>query len=215
MSSTIASPVDSQANVLSPPKRGSAQAALVYRAQERASTSGIWVGVFAITMSFAAFTSALFVREGTADWTHLTLPSILYFNTVLLLVSSFTLERARKPFAAGMSGHLEAHRKACAWVLVTLLLGLGFCVGQFRAWQDLRAEGIYLATNPNSSFFYLLTFLHALHVLVGILVLVYLAGRLLASHIRFRRTLFENAAVYWHFLAVLWVYLLLLCRMKL
>lgn len=215
MWSTIASPVDSQANLLSPPKRGSTQAALVYGAQERASSSGIWIGVFAITMSFAAFTSALFVREGTADWTHLTLPPVLYFNTVLLLASSFTLERARKSFAAGMSGNLEAHRKASAWVLVTLLLGLGFCVGQFRAWQDLRAEGIYLATNPNSSFFYLLTFLHALHVLVGILVLVYLAGRLMAGHTTVRRTLFENTAVYWHFMAVLWVYLLLLCRMKL
>lgn len=215
MWSTIASPVDSQANLLSPPKRGSTQAALVYGAQERASSSGIWIGVFAITMSFAAFTSALFVRQGTADWTHLTLPPVLYFNTVLLLASSFTLERARKSFAAGMSGNLEAHRKASAWVLVTLLLGLGFCVGQFRAWQDLRAEGIYLATNPNSSFFYLLTFLHALHVLVGILVLVYLAGRLMAGHTTVRRTLFENTAVYWHFMAVLWVYLLLLCRMKL
>jgi cytochrome c oxidase subunit III len=215
MSSTIASPVTSQANVLSPPKRGSAQAALVYGAQERASSSGIWVGVFAITMSFAAFTSALFVREGTGDWSHLALPPILYFNTALLLASSFALERARKYFMVGMGGNLEGNRKASSWVLVTLLLGLGFCVGQFRAWQDLRAEGIYLATNPNSSFFYLLTFLHALHVLVGILVLVYLAGRLLASHTTFRRSLFRNTAVYWHFMAVLWVYLLLLCRMKL
>lgn len=215
MSSTVASPIDSQSKVLSPPKRGSAQAALLYGPHERASTSGIWVGVFAITMSFAAFTSALFVREGTADWTHLSLPPVLYFNTVLLLASSFTLERARKSFTPGMFADLEAHRKASAWVLLTLLLGLGFCVGQFRAWQDLRAEGIYLATNPNSSFFYLLTFLHAVHVLVGILVLVYLAGRLMASHTAFRRSLFENTAVYWHFMAVLWIYLLLLCRMKL
>jgi cytochrome c oxidase subunit III len=215
MSSTIASPVTSQRNVLSPPKRGSAQAALAYGAQERASTSGIWVGVFAITMSFAAFTSALFVREGTADWTHLALPSILYLNTAVLLVSSFALERARKALNAGASGNQEGHRKASAWVLVTLLLGLAFCVGQFHAWQVLRTEGIYLATNPNSSFFYLLTFLHALHVLVGILVLVYLAGRLLASHSTFRRSLFDNTAVYWHFMTVLWVYLLLLCRMKL
>lgn len=213
--SLIASTVTSQTNVLSPPKRGSAQAALLYGAQERASTSGIWIGIFAITMSFAAFTSALFVREGTSDWSHLTLPPVLYFNTVLLLASSFTLEGARKAFATGMSGNLEVHRKASASVLVTLLLGLGFCYGQFHAWQDLRAEGIYLATNPNSSFFYLLTFLHALHVLMGIVVLVYLAGRLLASHTTFCRSLFENTAVYWHFMAVLWIYLLLLCRMKL
>jgi cytochrome c oxidase subunit 3 len=61
----------------------------------------------------------------------------------------------------------------------------------------------------------LLTFLHALHVLVGILVLVYLAGRLMASHRTFRRSLFDNTAIYWHFMGALWLYLFLLCRMKL
>jgi cytochrome c oxidase subunit III len=177
---------------------------------DRSSSSGIWIGIFAITMSFAAFTSALFVREGTADWTHLVLPSILYGNTLLLLASSATLEKGRRAALEGADT-----RKVSAWVLLTLLLGLAFCVGQYRAWLDLRAQGIYLATNPNSSFFYVLTFMHALHVLAGILVLVYLAGSLLASHTTFRPSLFRNSAVYWHFMAVLWVYLLLLCRMKL
>ncbi|MGB9433777.1 MAG: cytochrome c oxidase subunit 3 [Candidatus Acidiferrum sp.] len=215
MSSTIVSTVNSQTNALPPPKRASAQAALAYERQERVSSSGIWVGVFAITMSFAAFSSALFVREGTTDWGHLVLPSVLYLNTLVLLTSSITLESARRALAASPFGNIEGTRKASAWVMITLLLGLGFCAGQFHAWQELRAEGIYLATNPNSSFFYLLTFLHALHVLVGILVLVYLAGRLMASHTTFRRSLFANTAIYWHFMGGLWVYLLLLCRMKL
>jgi cytochrome c oxidase subunit 3 len=214
MSSTIASPVNSQTGALHPPKRAAAPVALVFGAQERASSSGIWVGVFAITMSFAAFTSALFVREGTTDWAHLTLPAVLYFNTLILLASSATLEGARRALTTA-PGAIPGTRKASAWVMITLLLGLAFCAGQFHAWQEVRAEGIYLATNPNSSFFYLLTFLHAMHVLVGILVLVYLAGRLVASHTTFRRSLFENTAIYWHFMGVLWVYLLLLCRMKL
>jgi cytochrome c oxidase subunit III len=216
MSSTIAT-VTTPANALRPPQRAAAQSALVYAGHERASTSGIWVGLFAITMSFAAFSSALFVREGTADWSHLALPSILYLNTLVLLASSFTLECARRALYGNATAHHdnEHTNKATAWVLGTLLLGLGFCAGQFRAWQELRAEGIYLATNPNSSFFYLLTFLHALHVLVGILVLAYVAGRLVASHHSLRRTLFQNTAIYWHFMAVLWVYLLLLCRTKL
>jgi cytochrome c oxidase subunit 3 len=212
MSSTIASPVSSQTSALPPPKRAAAPAALLYPGHARGSSSGIWVGVFAITMSFAAFTSALFVREGTADWSHLALPGVLYLNTLVLLASSLTLERARKTLEAAPE---RSTRKASAWVMVTLLLGLAFCAGQFHAWQELRAEGIYLATNPNSSFFYLLTFLHGLHVLVGIFVLVYLAGRLMASHTMFRRSLFDNTAVYWHFMGVLWIYLLLLCRMKL
>ncbi len=212
MSSTIASPVGSQTSALPPPKRAAAPAALVYGAQARGSSSGIWVGVFAITMGFAAFTSALFVREGTADWSHLALPGVLYLNTLVLLASSLTLERARKALEAVREG--SAH-KASAWVMITLLLGLAFCAGQLYAWQELRAEGVYLATNPNSSFFYLLTFLHALHLLVGVFVLVYLAGRLMVSHRMFRRSSFNNTAVYWHFMGVLWVYLLLLCRMKL
>jgi len=206
MSSSTAQ-VDAQSMVLSREKRA---APLLAQRTERYSSSGIWLGVFAITMSFAAFTSALFVREGTADWDHLVLPSILYLNTVLLLGSSGTLELARHRLAGA-----EGTRKASGWVLLTLLLGLAFCAGQYRAWLDLRAQGIYLASNPNSSFFYLLTFLHAVHVCAGVCVLVYLAGRLLASHTTFRVGLFRNAAIYWHFMAVLWVYLLLLCRMKL
>jgi len=210
MSSTIASPMSSQARALLQQKRAASQSTLLAQRTEPYSSSGIWVGVFAITMSFTAFTSALFVREGTADWGHLVLPSVLYVNTLLLLASSGTLEVARRSLAEA-----EGTRKASAWVFLTLLLGLAFCVGQYRAWLDLRAQGIYLATNPNSSFFYLLTFLHALHVCVGVAALIYLAGRLLASHTTFRLGLFRNMAIYWHFMAVLWVYLLLLCRMKL
>lgn len=215
MSSTTASFVSSRTNALHPPKRPAAPGTLVLARQERTSSSGIWVGIFAITMSFAAFTSAMFVREGTTDWSHLALPSVLYLNTLVLLLSSFTLELSRRSLGTVSILEGEGSRKASGWVLITLLLGLAFCAGQLHAWQQLRAEGFYLATNPNSSFFYLLSFLHALHVLVGILALVYLAGRLLASHTTFRRSLFENAAIYWHFMGVLWVYLLLLCRMKL
>lgn len=210
MSSTTLSTVSSQAGALPKARHVTAQPVLVAQRAERYSSSGIWVGVFAITMSFAAFTSALFVREGTADWTHLVLPPVLYLNTLLLLASSGTLEIARHRLAEE-----EGSRAASGWVTLTLLLGLAFCFGQYRAWLDLRAQGIYLASNPNSSFFYLLTFLHALHLCVGVAVLVYLAGRLLASHTTFRLGLFRNTAIYWHFMTVLWLYLLLLCRMKL
>jgi cytochrome c oxidase subunit III len=216
MSSTIATPVNSRTPALPQAKRGSAHSVALARQADRASRSGIWVGLFAITMSFAAFSSALFVRQGTMDWTHIILPSVLYLNTLLLLASSATLEVARRSLtAASPVDSNAAARKASAWVILTLVLGLVFCVGQFAAWRDLRAQGIYLTTNPNSSFFYVLTFIHALHVFAGIAALVYLAGRLTASHSTFRRSLFENTAIYWHFMAVLWAYLFLLCLMKL
>lgn len=213
MSSTIATPVNSQA--LPQAKRSSSRSVSLARQADRASRSGIWVGLFAITMSFAAFSSALFVRQGTMDWTHIVLPSVLYLNTLILLASSATLEVARRSLTATSPVGSNAARKVSAWVILTLLLGLAFCAGQFAAWRDLLAQGIYLATNPNSSFFYVLTFIHALHVFAGIAALVYLAGRLTASHSTFRRSLFENTAIYWHFMAVLWVYLFLLCLMKL
>jgi len=183
------------------------------RGAERASRSGIWVGLFAITMSFAAFSSALFVREGTPDWGHLALPSILYLNTLVLLLSSGTLELSRRSLA-----HRAANGSGGAgivWLACTLALGIAFCCGQYMVWQNLRAQGIYLATNPNSSFFYVLTFVHVLHLAAGIAALLYLGARLMFRRAAFRRSLFDNTAIYWHFLSVLWVYLFLLCRMKL
>jgi len=213
MSATMATQVNSQAVAFQQAKRNSV--VLTARQADRASRSGIWVGLFAITMSFAAFSSALFVREGTMDWTHIVLPSVLYLNTFVLLASSATLEVARRSLTASTPLVRHDSRRASAWVLLTLLFGLAFCVGQLAAWRDLRAQGIYLATNPNSSFFYLLTFIHALHVFAGIAALSYLAGRLIARHSALRRIVFENTAIYWHFMAVLWVYLFLLCRMKL
>lgn len=206
MSSSIAAPIGSETGALAP-KHAAAQVAL---SAERTSSSGIWVGVFAITMSFAAFTSALFVREGTADWSHLVLPPILYVNTLFILASSGTLEISRRALRGA-----QGMRKAGAWVGLTSLLGLAFCMGQYRAWLDLRGQSIYLATNPNSSFFYVLTFMHALHVLAGLLALACLVYRLRGSREAFRQGIFENTAVYWHFMAVLWIYLFLLCRMKL
>ena len=189
--------------------------AIATAAADRAARSGIWLGLFTITMSFAAFTSALFVREGTADWGHMVLPRVLYFNTFLLLCSSVSMEAARHSLLGESLIDSQNSRKGTLWLLFTLLLGLAFCAGQYVAWQLLRAQGLYLATNPNSSFFYVLTFMHVLHLLAGIVVLAYLTGRVVASHTIFRRSLFENAAIYWHFLGVLWVYLLVLCRMKL
>jgi cytochrome c oxidase subunit III len=208
MSSSIASMNPQAAGLGTNP--ASINSGLPAQRPERYSSSGIWVGISAITMSFVAFTSALFVREGTTDWSHLALPSVLYVNTLFLLASSATLEAARHK----LTEH-AGKNKASAWVFLTLLLGLAFCAGQYRAWIDLRFQGIYLATNPNSSFFYLLTFLHVLHVCAGIAVLVYLSGRLVASETTLRMGLFRNTAIYWHFVTVLWLYLLLLCWTKL
>jgi cytochrome c oxidase subunit III len=178
------------------------------------SSTAIWVALFGITMMFAAFSSALFVRKGASlDWQTFTLPSILYLNTVLLFASSFTLEIARRRIAAFMGGLKSQVQSPARWLYITLFLGLLFVAGQYVAWLQLRAEGLYLATNPSSSFFYLLTVTHALHVLGGLGGLTYVIRKLNNSTLH--RNQLVAAARYWHFMAILWLYLLILLRIKL
>jgi len=178
------------------------------------SKTGIWVVLAAISMSFAAFTSALVVRQGAAmDWHHLTLPRILYFNTLVLLASSVTLEMSRRRIAVFMGGARNADLKPARWLYFTMLLGVVFVVGQYMAWMQLQSEGLYLATNPNSSFFYLLTAVHAIHVLGGLIGLTYVIRKL--RRVSLRRSTLDTFSYYWHFMGILWVYLLLLLWMKL
>jgi cytochrome c oxidase subunit III len=193
------------------PAGGPPQVALDY--SPPASSTAIWVVMFAIMMMFAAFTSALVVRKGSAlDWRSFTLPSILYFNTLVLIASSVTLEIARRRIAAFMGGLKSQAASPSRWLYITLFLGLLFVAGQYVAWQQLRAQGIYLATNPSSSFFYLLTVVHALHVLGGLGGLLYVIRKLAKSSLR--RSQLVATARYWHFMGILWIYLLLLLWMK-
>jgi cytochrome c oxidase subunit III len=178
------------------------------------ASTGIWVGLFGITMFFAAFTSAMIVRQGGAsDWKHISLPPILYWNTLVIIVSSVTLEIARRRIAAFMTGTAQRVENPARWLNITLLLGLIFVAGQTFAWVQLRAEGFKLATNISYSFFYVLTVAHALHVTGGIGGLVR-AIRKLNGHV-LRRSTLDATSRYWHFMGILWVYLLFLLWMKL
>lgn len=178
------------------------------------SSTGIWVVLASITMSFAAFTSALIVRQGSSlDWRHLSLPRILYFNTLLLLASSFTLEVGRRQVGSYMSGRKAGIAHPARWLYITLFLGLLFVAGQYAAWLQLRAEGLFLATNPSSSFFYVLTAAHALHVLGGLGGLTRVIRRFNRSILR--KSTLDATSHYWHFMDALWVYLLVLLWIKL
>jgi cytochrome c oxidase subunit 3 len=177
------------------------------------ASTGIWVVLFSITMTFAAFTSALIVRKGSSlDWRPFALPPILYFNTVLLLASSVTLEVARRRVAAFMGGVKNQVDSPGRWLYITLSLGLLFVVGQYVAWLQLSAQGVFLATNPSSSFFYVLTAAHALHVLGGLSGMFYVIRQLHKSVLR--RSSLVAVSRYWHFMGGLWLYLLLLLWLK-
>ncbi len=173
------------------------------------SKTGIWVVLAAVSMTFAAFTSALIVRQGGAmDWHHLVLPRILFPNTLVLLASSVTLEFARRRVTVFMAGPRTVSEKPALWFYVTMALGVLFVAGQYAAWLQLRSEGLYLATNPNSSFFYLLTAIHALHVMGGMIGLSYVMGKL--NRLTLKRSTLASFSYYWHFMGILWVYLLIL-----
>ncbi len=162
--------------------------------------TGVWIGIGTITMSFAALTSALVVRQsGAPDWHHLQLPALLYINTLVLLASSVILESARR-------------RHAAFGLHVAVGLGLLFLVGQVLAWRQLIAQQQVLATGPSSAFFYVFTALHGAHVLGGLGGLAYVERRMAAGVLSLGT--YKAAALYWHFMAVLWVYLLSLLMIR-
>lgn len=178
------------------------------------ASTGIWVILAAIGMTFAALTSALVVRKGGAtDWRHFTLPSILYLNTLVLVASSITLEIARKRVAVFMAAGKAGCSNPMRWLYATLGLGLAFVGGQYVAWRQLSAQGLFLATNPSSSFFYVFTAAHALHLIGGLGGMVRVILKF--NNASLRRSTLNATSHYWHFMDVLWVYLLLLLWMKL
>lgn len=169
--------------------------------------TGVWIGIAAIVMSFAAFTSALIVRQGAGpEWQHVRLPPILFANTLVLLVSSATLERSRSRGA-----RVET---ALPWLYLTLGLGLAFLGGQIAAWRSLAEQGLGLASSANSAFFYLFTAAHGLHLLGGLGGLTYALRRLQRSRDPAARHVLGTAAVYWHFMDGLWLYLLVLLVLR-
>jgi cytochrome c oxidase subunit III len=179
------------------------------------ASTGIWVGLAAITMSFAAFTSAMIVRQGTAPLVHITLPPVLYVNTLVIIAGSITLELARRRIASFMGGLKDKDHSSppAQWLYITLFLGLLFVAGQTFAWIQLKSQGFGLATNISYSFFYVLTVAHALHVFGGLGGLARVIGKLNKSVLK--RSTLDATSRYWHFMGVLWVYLLFLLWMKL
>lgn len=177
-----------------------------WKVPARAYRTGMWMALVAIVMLFAAFTSAFVVRKGLSnDWVTTELPRVLWLNTLILIVSSTTLEVSRRSLKAGAGSRFKG------WLYVTVALGLAFLGGQLLAWRELTSRGVYLSTNPSSSFFYLLTATHGVHLAGGIVALAYVAlraGRI--ALVAANRTAVDVTALYWHFMDGLWIYIFVL-----
>ena len=189
------------------------------------------LALIAIFMLFLSFTVAFVLHEkmGSPDphtggyvrnWHPISLPvGLLLFNTGLLILSSLTLEKARRQafeqaavsVAAIIPGVKSGDGRRVPWLGMTLLLGMGFLAGQLIAWRELMERGIYLSGTQSSSFFYVVTGMHAVHLLGGILALFY-AAMVVRRRRGFdrRRVTLDVTSWYWHSMTVLWVYILFL-----
>jgi cytochrome c oxidase subunit III len=172
---------------------------------------GMWVALASIVMLFVSLTSAYIVRQipalngGQVDWISLEMPPVLWLTTAALVLSSVTIEIARRALKRN-----EYHRFN-RWITITTLLGIGFLVGQLIAWRQLAEQGIFVNTHPHSSFFYLLTSLHGVHLLGGVIALCFVTVAALRMRIGMKkRSAVSVTTLYWHFMDGLWIYLFLL-----
>ncbi|HEX4075168.1 MAG TPA: heme-copper oxidase subunit III [Candidatus Acidoferrales bacterium] len=166
---------------------------------QRTYMTGMLIALGGILMFFAALVSALVVRKGLSAvaWETIEVPRILWLNTLILLASSATLVRSRRDFLARDDAGFRH------WWGVTTILGLFFVVGQILAWHQLVSAGVYLDTNASSSFFYIFTAAHGLHLLGGIAAMLAVAFRR-GRHLT-RGTAMEVVSIYWHFVDALWL----------
>lgn len=193
----------------------------------------IFFALAADLMFFVALVSAFFARQAgghfaagnmwVVDWRPLALPPILWINTAVLLLSSFTMEIARRQFFREVDVMDEwlglgrpTVRRAAPWLISTVVLGSLFIAGQVVAWEQLVSQGVYFATNPSSHFFYLITGAHGLHLLLGVFALAAALVSLFFLHrIEMRQAIIDCAAWYWHAMGAFWLFLfglLLFCQ---
>jgi len=198
-----------------------------YGARLRRARLGLICAIATVSMIFVSLTSAYVVRRGlptfddsnrsyVRDWGSVELPWLLLaLNTALLLVSSLTMEGARRDIkrraalapVQSIPGVSLGDERSFPWLGVTIILGFGFLLGQWIAWGELRARGFFVNTNPDSSFVYLLTATHAVHLAGGVVALLWAgATSLLHRPVEGRRIVVDVTAWYWHFMAALWIY---------
>lgn len=165
----------------------------------------LWVGIGSIIMMFGAFTSAYVVRRSAGNWLEFKLPDIFFLNTVVIVLSSLTLHYSYTAFKKGNEKWYKG------LLITTFVLGIVFIVLQYKGWQAMTAIGATFTVNPSSSFIYVISGLHAGHVLGGIATLI--VAMIHAFVLPFKPTIrrkrrFELVCHYWHFVDVLWVYLI-------
>lgn len=165
----------------------------------------LWLAMGSIIMMFGAFTSAYIVKQAGGNWIDFKLPTLFYWSTAIIVISSITLHLSYTNF---VRANFKAYK---ALLLVSLMLGFTFIALQYNGWDILYASGVDLKGSPSGSFLYLITGVHAAHVLGGIaaiIVAVIHAFTLKEKVTSLRKHRFQLTYNYWHFMGFLWIYLL-------
>ncbi|MBK8494477.1 MAG: cytochrome c oxidase subunit 3 [Chitinophagaceae bacterium] len=164
----------------------------------------LWVGIGSLLMMFAGLTSAYIVKRNQVNWQSFDLPPFFWYSTVVILLSSGTIYLALKAFR---QREMKRYRNM---LLATLLLGVLFLVFQLLGFQQLWQKEIKLTGNVSHSFMYVIVSMHAAHVLGGIIALLVLYVKAYSKKTRIYNSIpVELVSTYWHFVDVLWIYLLL------
>jgi cytochrome c oxidase subunit 3 len=183
-----------------------------YRNRIHPHKFALWVSFASIIMMFGSLTSAYIVKNAAGNWLEYQMPTLFYFSTAILITSSITLHYAYYSFTKNNEWAYKIG------LLVSFILGITFVVLQYYAWQSLFANGVDLKSNVSGSFLYLITGLHAVHILGGIaaITVAIIHAFTLDFFVTEKRKLrFQLVLHYWHFVDVLWIYLLaflLLCK---
>ncbi len=168
----------------------------------------LWVGIASILMMFAGLTSAYIVKRNQANWQTFDLPVAFWYSTVAIVISSITIIMALKAFKE------RAMSRYRYLMLATLVLGIVFIVLQVFGFQQLWQKGITLQGNVSYSFLYVIVGLHALHVIGGVIALLVMSLMAYSTKKRSYSSIpVELISTYWHFVDILWIYLLLFLLM--
>ena len=170
----------------------------------------MWLLLGAVVMMFAALSSVYIALSGGDQWQPIRMPRMLILSTGLILTSSVTMSRARRSLKEAVQPGSDIRYRR--FLLATLLLGLAFLASQLLGWRQLVADGVYFSGRPHSSFYYLFTGAHGVHLLGGILGLTYLVAGTSrwSAQAEKQQTFTDVVALYWHFMDGVWVWLFLL-----
>jgi len=162
----------------------------------------LWLFIVSVVMVFAGMTSAYIVRQGEGNWLEFDLPNVFWYTSGIIILSSLSLQWAYS------SAKKDNFNNIKIGLLITVILGIAFLVGQWFSWEALVAEDVYFVGNPSGSFMYVFTGLHAVHLISGVIFLIIVLISALRNKIHSQKLAqLEMCVTYWHFLGGLWLYL--------